>query len=188
MKLPYSFSAFKGFLSPKALSNHYLKHHQTYVNNLNELCKNKRNMSLTEIMMTASVGTPLFNNASQVFNHNFYWMSLTPYEQDIPERLHKKIRNSFGSIHEFRREFEEKGLKHFGSGYIWLVQHPHTKNLFIITTQDAMCPILYGFIPILTLDLWEHAYYVDYLSERNVYIHGWWKHVNWQFANGNLKI
>lgn len=189
MKLPYKYNSLHKFISEKTIKTHYLKHHYGYVKKLNELILNtkyEKMKSLEEIIMNAPNNQPIFNNAAQVYNHNFYWNSLTPYKVHITPKLYSQIVKSFGSIENFVKDFEEKAISHFGSGYVWLVQNPNTKKLSVITTDNAITPITFGLYPILTLDLWEHSYYIDYLNERKKYVSNWWDYVNWQFANDNL--
>lgn len=186
-KLNYQLHSLNGFISEKTMRVHYYKHHQGYIDKLNELLKGNtelENQTLHYIIMHSN--GKLFNNASQHYNHSFFWKSLSPTKQKIPAKIYSLIIQRYISFENFRKIFIEKAVNHFGSGYIWIVQNPFTKMLDIITTDNAMCPQRMYLRPILTLDLWEHAYYLDYMNERKKYVQLFFNHIDWDFANQNL--
>lgn len=186
MTLPYEMDALAPLMSKETLEFHYGKHHQTYVNKLNELIEGSKfeELSLEDIVKTSEGG--VFNNAAQVFNHDFFWNSLTPNQGKIPENLEKSLIEAFGSVEEFKTEFTNKAIGHFGSGWAWLVKDDACK-LQIITTANALTPITEGFTPLLTCDVWEHAYYIDTRNARPVHLENFWKLVNWEFVAENLE-
>ena len=181
--LPYPEDSLKPYISEKTLVYHYGKHHRGYVNKLNKLLEenpDKQNKSL-EVIIKNSSGN-LFNNAAQAWNHEFYWNCLTPKGKKEPEgELAKAINATFGNFDEFKSEFKDKAASNFGSGWTWLVK---TKNggLKIKNTGNAENPMTDGDKPLLTCDVWEHAYYLDYQNERGRYIENFWHIVNWDFV------
>lgn len=184
--LPYSKSALAPYISEETLDFHYGKHHQAYVNNLNALIDGKpiANKPLEEIIKTESGS--IFNNAAQVWNHTFYWHSMAPKAGGRPHgAIADKIIRDFGSFEAFKDQFSKAAAGQFGSGWAWLVQNAQGQ-LLIETTSNAGCPITAGLKPILTCDVWEHAYYIDYRNARPKYIESWWNLVHWDFANQNL--
>ena len=186
-KLLYSNDALAPFISPETIEYHYGKHHQTYVDNLNRLVKDTahENKTLEKIIMSSSGA--IFNNAAQVYSHNFYWKSLKPKSKEISSgHLFDQIKKSFGSYDQFKKEFTEASIRQFGSGWCWLVRKSNT-NLEIVTTSNAETPILDGLRPLITCDLWEHAYYIDYRNARPKYLNAFWSFVNWEFAESNLE-
>ena len=186
-QLPYAMDALKPHLSAETLEYHHGKHHAAYVNNLNNLIKGSPNesKSLEDIIKTAPSGG-LFNNAAQHFNHGFYWKSLAPKAGGAPKgAIADAIKSGFGSFDEFKKKFTETATTHFGSGWAWLVRKPDG-SLAIEATHDAATPLTTGNRPILTCDVWEHAYYIDYRNARPRYIEAFWNLVNWEFANDNL--
>jgi Fe-Mn family superoxide dismutase len=185
--LPYAMDALKPHLSAETLEYHHGKHHAAYVNNLNGLVKGtpNENKSLEEIIRSAPAGG-LFNNAAQHFNHSFYWKSLAPKAGGQPGGpIAEAIKSAFGSFDEFKKKFSEAATTHFGSGWAWLVRKKDG-SLAIESTHDAANPLTTGGRPILTCDVWEHAYYIDYRNARPRYIEAFWSLVNWEFANQNL--
>jgi Fe-Mn family superoxide dismutase len=187
MDLPYSKDALVPFLTPETFEYHYGKHHQTYVNKLNELLPGSgfENASLDEIFLKAN--GPIFNNAAQIWNHDFYWMSLTPKSTKVPGPKAKAlIEKSFGSFDQFKAEFEKSATTLFGSGWCWLCLDEKAQVLKIVQTKDAENPMRQGLKPVLTLDVWEHAYYIDYRNARPKYVSSWWDFVNWDFAETRL--
>lgn len=185
--LPYAMDALKPHLSAETLEYHHGKHHAAYVNNLNNLTKGTPNesKSLEDIIKTAPSGG-LFNNAAQHFNHSFYWKSLAAKAGGPPKgAVADAIKSGFGSFDEFKKKFTEAATTHFGSGWAWLVRKPDG-SLAIEATHDAGTPLTSGNKPILTCDVWEHAYYIDYRNARPRYIEAFWNLVNWEFANDNL--
>jgi len=186
-QLPYAMDALKPHLSAETLEYHHGKHHAAYVNNLNNLVKGSPNesKSLEDIIKSAPSGG-LFNNAAQHFNHSFYWKSLAPKAGGAPKgAIADAIKSGFGSFDEFKKKFTEAATTHFGSGWAWLVRKPDG-SLAIEATHDAGTPLTGGNKPVLTCDVWEHAYYIDYRNARPRYIEAFWNLVNWEFANGNL--
>lgn len=180
-KLPWKPEELAPVISAETISFHYGKHHQAYVNNLNNLIKGTEfeNLSLEEIIMKSSGG--IFNNAAQVWNHTFYWESITPKPiSQIPTGLlAEKINRDFGSFEEFKTKFSQAAATLFGSGWAWLVVDKDGK-LTIVQEGNAGNPMLKGLKPILTCDVWEHAYYIDYQNRRPDYIQQFWTLVNWE--------
>jgi superoxide dismutase, Fe-Mn family len=185
--LPYAMDALTPHLSAETLEYHHGKHHAAYVNNLNNLIKGTPNegKSLEDIIKTAPSGG-LFNNAAQHSNHSFYWKSLAPKAGGEPKgAVADAIKKGFGSFDEFKKKFSEAATTHFGSGWAWLVRKPDGL-LAIEATHDAATPLTGANRPILTCDVWEHAYYIDYRNARPRYIEAFWNLVNWEFASHNL--
>ena len=186
-KLPYDMDALEPQISKETLEYHYGKHHQAYVNNLNKLVADTadENKSLEEIMTSATGG--LFNNAAQVWNHTFYWNCLKPNGGGEPTgKLLELITKACGSFSAFKEKFSETAAKHFGSGWVWLVQNSDD-SLEIVSTGNAANPLTEKKTPLLTCDVWEHAYYIDYRNARPKYIEAFWNLVNWDFVESCLK-
>ena len=183
--LPFPKDALAPYISQETLEYHHGKHHQAYVTNLNNLLEGQNNQkTLEEIIKTSSGG--IFNNAAQVWNHTFYWHSLTPKAKTEPfGKIKSAIDDSFGSFAAFKETFSKAALGQFGSGWAWLVMNNQGK-LEIQATSNADCPLTKNLTPILTCDVWEHAYYIDYRNARAKYIESFWSLVNWDFANKNL--
>ena len=188
MKLPYSNDALAPHISAETISYHYGKHHQTYVTNLNNLLPGSglEEKNLVDIVRQAQ--GPLFNNAAQVYNHDFYWQSLTPSSTANPTgEIANALNSIFGNFQTFKEEFTKSAISNFGSGWTWLVKDKDNK-LRILNTSNAQTPITTpGQIPLLTCDVWEHAYYIDYRNARPQYLDTFWKLINWNFANANLQ-
>ena len=185
-ELPYAKTALAPHISAETLDYHYGKHHQTYVTNLNNLIPGTEfeKMSLEEIVMKSSGG--IFNNAAQIWNHTFYWHSLSPQGGGAPTgALGDAINKTFGSFDEFKKIFTQTALTTFGSGWAWLVKNKDG-SLAIVSTSNAACPLTASQKPLLTCDVWEHAYYVDYRNARANYVAAFWNLVNWDFAAKNL--
>jgi Fe-Mn family superoxide dismutase len=183
--LPFEANALEPHISAETIGFHYGKHHQAYLNNLNKLSAGTEyaDMTLEEVIHKAEGG--LFNNAAQVFNHSFYWNSLSPNGGGEPKgALAEAITDDFGSFQAFVEAFSSKAATLFGSGWTWLVINGKGK-LEIIQTSNAATVITKGLTPILTCDVWEHAYYIDYRNARPTYIEAFWNLVNWDFANAN---
>ncbi len=181
--LPYSMDALQPHISKETLEFHYGKHHQSYVDKLNGLIEGTEfsDASLEDIITKSNGG--MFNNAAQVFNHSFYWNCLSPKGGGEPSgALADAISKDFGSFVDFKEQFSKAAVTLFGSGWAWLVKDSSGK-LSIIQTQNAGCPLTDGVIPILTCDVWEHAYYVDYRNARPKYVESFWNLVNWDFCN-----
>jgi len=185
--LPYALDALAPHISKETLEYHYGKHHQAYVTNLNKLTPETEfeSMSLEDIIMKSKGG--IFNNAAQVWNHTFYWHCLSPQGGNEPKgALAEAIKKDFGSFDKFKEEFTQTAATTFGSGWAWLVKDK-TGALKIISTSNAGTPMTEGLIALLTCDVWEHAYYIDYRNVRPDYIKAFWSLVNWEFANNNFK-
>ena len=185
--LPYPRDALQPHISEETLEFHHGKHHKTYVTKLNELIKGTRyhGMELDEIVRTST--DAIFNNAAQTWNHTFFWNSLSPEGGGKPKgELAKAIDESFGSFDSFKDKFTSAAVGHFGSGWAWLVQND-AGALRIETTANADTPIKGADTPLITCDVWEHAYYIDYRNERPKFLKAFWKIVNWEFAERNLK-
>jgi Fe-Mn family superoxide dismutase len=184
--LPYGLGELAPFLHQEQMDYHYNKHHAGYFKKLNSLTADKpeAKKSLEELIQT-SVGF-IFNNAAQAWNHTFFWNSMTPHGGGEPTgELAAAMVRSFGSFAEFKKEFAENAAALFGSGWTWLVLNPLNK-LQVMPLPNADTPLRHQHTPILTLDVWEHAYYLDYRNDRARYIDGFWSKVNWDFAAKNL--
>ena len=185
-KLPYEMDALQPVISKETLVYHYGKHHQAYVNNLNNLTKDTdfATMSLEEVIMTSSGG--MFNNAAQVWNHTFYWNCMTPKSTGTPSgKLAEAIDKKFGSFDEFKKAFTQSAVTCFGSGWTWLVMNAQGE-LEIMNTSNAALPMKDGKKALLTCDVWEHAYYIDYRNMRATYVEKFWTLVNWDFVAKNF--
>ncbi len=184
--LPFEQDALEPIISKETLEYHYGKHHQAYVTNLNKLIAGTEfeNMSLEEIILKSSGG--IFNNAAQVFNHTFYWNCLAPKAGGEPAgKLAEAINQTFGSFAAFKDKFTQTAVGTFGSGWAWLVKDKDGK-LEIVSTSNAGNPLTDGKKPLLTCDVWEHAYYIDYRNARATYVEKFWDLVNWDFVASNL--
>lgn len=185
-KLPYPLDALEPHISKETLDYHHGKHHQSYVNNLNNLIAGTpyENMSLEEIIQESDGS--IFNNAAQIWNHSFYFQCLSPKKSVPSANLKLSIEKSFGSHEEFVKEFSQSAIKTFGSGWAWLVQNDDL-SLSIVTTSNAQTPLKDNHNVLLTCDVWEHAYYIDFRNSRPNYIKAFWKLVNWDFVSSNFK-
>ena len=184
--LPYALDALQPHISKETLEYHYGKHHQTYVTNLNNLTADTEyaQKSLEDVIKTSSGG--IFNNAAQVWNHSFYWQSLAPQGGGEPTgTLLASINKAFGSFANFKEQFSKAALGQFGSGWAWLIQNSDGA-LAITTTGNANLPMTENKKALLTCDVWEHAYYIDYRNARAKYLESFWNIVNWEFAEQNL--
>jgi len=184
--LPYDKNALEPHISAETLEFHHGKHHQTYVTNLNNLIAGTEfeNLSLEEIVKKSSAG--IFNNAAQVWNHTFYWHSLSPNGGGEPTgALAEAIEKAFGSFGKFKEEFSKTAITTFGSGWAWLVKNADG-SLALVSTSNAATPLTSGQTPLLTIDVWEHAYYVDYRNMRPKYVEAFWNLVDWEFAAKNF--
>ncbi len=185
-ELPYAKDALEPHISSETLEYHYGKHHQTYVTNLNKLIAGGEfaDASLEEIIRKASGG--IFNNAAQVWNHTFYWNCLSPNGGGEPTgALADAINSAFGSFTEFKEKFSQTAITTFGSGWGWLVQNADG-SLALVSTSNAGNPMTAGQKPLLTCDVWEHAYYIDYRNARPGYVESFWNLANWDFVASNL--
>jgi Fe-Mn family superoxide dismutase len=179
-KLPYQLNALEPVISQRTLEFHYGKHHQAYVNNLNNLVPGTKfeKASLETIIKEADGG--IFNNGAQVWNHTFFFSSLTPNGTGEPDGvLAEDITKAFGSFSEFKEKFSKAAVTLFGSGWAWLVKKPDG-SLEIVQESNAGNPLKKGMTPILTCDVWEHAYYLDYQNKRPDFVEAFWKLVDWK--------
>jgi Fe-Mn family superoxide dismutase len=187
--LPYAKDALAPHISAETLEYHHGKHHAAYVTNLNKLIEGKpeANKSLEEIIQGSEIGTGVFNNAAQVWNHTFYWNSMKPQGGGQPTGdLLAAINRDFGSFDKFKEEFSNAGATQFGSGWAWLVLQ--NGKLAVTKTPNADLPMKHGQKALLTMDVWEHAYYIDYRNARPKYIETFLGSLaNWDFALANLK-
>lgn len=184
-ELPYASNALEPYISAETVSYHHGKHHSAYVDKLNGLVEGTRfeNATLEELIRDADGA--IFNNAAQVWNHDFYWKCLGPARGGEPTGgLGSAIKEFFGDFAAFRDAFNAAAMGNFGSGWTWLVKSPHGV-LEIVNTDDAENPITRGFQPLLTCDVWEHAYYIDYRNGRAAYLESFWNLVNWDFVAKN---
>lgn len=185
--LPYAKDALAPHISAETLEFHYGKHHQTYVTNLNNLVAGTEfeSMALEDVVKKSSGG--MFNNAAQIWNHTFYWNSLSPNGGGAPTGgLANAIERTFGSFDEFKEAFTKCAVTTFGSGWAWLVKNANG-SLELVSTSNAGCPLTEGQTPLLTCDVWEHAYYIDYRNARPAYLGAFWALVNWDFASANYE-
>lgn len=184
--LPYARDALAPHISAETIDYHYGKHHQAYVTNLNNLIKGTEfeNLDLVAIIKKAQGG--VFNNAAQIWNHTFYWNSLSPKGGGEPDgKLADAIKKAFGGFAQFKEEFSKTAVGTFGSGWGWLVQRADG-NLALVSTSNAATPITGTDRPLLTCDVWEHAYYIDYRNARPKYVEAFWNLVNWEFAASQM--
>jgi Fe-Mn family superoxide dismutase len=184
--LPYDRTALEPHISGETIDFHYGKHHQTYVTNLNKQIEGTEfaDMELEAIVRKAQGG--MFNNAAQVWNHTFYWNCLKPNGGGEPSgKLAEAITKSFGSFAAFKEQFTQTALTTFGSGWAWLVQRPDG-SLALVSTPNAATPLTGTDTALLTCDVWEHAYYVDYRNARPKYVEAFWNLVNWDFVASQM--
>lgn len=184
--LPYAQDALEPYISKKTLEFHYGKHHQAYVTNVNNLIVGTEfeNATLETIIQKAE--GPIFNNGAQVYNHTFYFDQFSPTPSEVPEgRLKAAIHVTFGSLDAFKEEFNKAATTLFGSGWAWLVKDVSGK-LAIVQTSNAGNPLRDGSTPLLTCDVWEHAYYIDKQNQRAVYITDFWKVLDWKIVEGRF--
>eukprot|EP00996_Jenningsia_fusiforme_P003841 NODE_4642_length_781_cov_219.221311_g4298_i0.p2 GENE.NODE_4642_length_781_cov_219.221311_g4298_i0~~NODE_4642_length_781_cov_219.221311_g4298_i0.p2 ORF type:complete len:223 (+),score=70.70 NODE_4642_length_781_cov_219.221311_g4298_i0:51-671(+) len=179
-------------ISAKQLDLHYNKHHNAYIVKLNgfvEADSSLKGKSLEEIIAMSAADPAkkvVFNNAAQHYNHSFYWNCLKPHGSAMPEKLEAALIASFGSVDEFKSQFAASAVANFGSGWTWLVQTAD-KKLQIVNTSNAAVPTTDGLTPLLTADVWEHAYYVDFLNRRDSYLESFWQIVNWEFVASGMQ-
>lgn len=186
-ELPYAMDALAPHISQETLEYHYGKHHATYVTNLNNLIKGTEfeNSSLEDIVKKSTGG--VFNNAAQIWNHTFYWNSLSPNGGGAPAgKLAEAINAKFGSFDAFKDAFTKSAVGNFGSSWTWLVKKADG-SVDIVNTSNAATPLTTQDKPLLTCDLWEHAYYIDYRNARPKYLETFWNLANWEFASSNFE-
>ncbi|MDX2165168.1 MAG: superoxide dismutase [Fe] [Gammaproteobacteria bacterium] len=185
-KLPYDMTALEPHISKETLEYHYGKHHQAYVTNLNNLIPGTpfEGKSLEDIIKSSTGG--VFNNAAQIWNHTFYWHCLSPKGGNEPTgKLADLITKKFGSFETFKEQFTKTAISTFGSGWAWLVKNSDG-SLEITSTSNAGTPMTENKRALLTCDVWEHAYYIDYRNARPKYVEHFWSLVNWEFVTSNL--
>jgi len=186
-ELPYAMDALEPHISRETLEFHHGKHHATYVANLNKLISGTEfaDKSLEDIIKTSSAG--IFNNSAQVWNHSFYWNCLSPNGGGEPSgALADAINSAFGSFSEFKEKFATSAATNFGSGWTWLVKNSDGRVELLNTSNAGSALTEEGKTPILTCDVWEHAYYVDYRNARPKYVEAYWNLVNWDFVAANF--
>ncbi len=186
-KLPYAREALAPHISAETIDFHYGKHHQAYVNKLNSLIQGTpyENATLEEIIRKASGG--IFNNAAQVFNHTFYWNCFTPKSTGHPDgKFARNLESTFGSFDAFKGIFTDAAVGLFGSGWCWLMKKDDG-SMSVTAMSNACTPLTDGYIPLLTCDVWEHAYYIDYRNSRPGYLNAFWQLVNWDFVAANFE-
>jgi Fe-Mn family superoxide dismutase len=184
--LPYADNALEPHISSETLSFHHGKHHRSYVDKLNDLIAGTEfeNLPLEEVI--AKSNGAIFNNAAQIWNHSFYWNCLSPDGGGEPTgKIAEAINARWGAFEKFKEELTQSALTNFGSGWTWLVRNDQGE-LEILNTSNAETPATANRVPLLTIDVWEHAYYIDYRNARPKYIEAYWNLVNWDFANQNL--
>lgn len=186
-RLPYASDALEPIISHRTVEYHYGKHEKAYIDTLNSLIKDTplENAPLEEIILNSE--GKLFNNASQAWNHIFYFFQFNPVGRQEPKgKLRERIEEQFGSVDEFKRKFEEAGATLFGSGWVWFSKDD-SGNLFITQGKDAANPITDGLHPLLVFDVWEHAYYLDYQNLRAEYLHRLWELVDWNIIESRYE-
>ncbi|WP_370262245.1 superoxide dismutase [Fe] [Limnobacter sp.] len=186
-ELPYAMDALAPHISKETLEYHYGKHHAAYVTNLNNLIKGTEfeNSSLEDIVKKSTGG--VFNNAAQIWNHTFYWHCLSPNGGGAPTgKLAEAINAKFGSFDAFKEAFSKSAVGNFGSSWTWLVKKPDG-TVDIVNTSNAATPLTTQDKPLMTCDLWEHAYYIDYRNARPKYVETFWNLVNWEFVSKNFE-
>lgn len=173
-------------MSAETLEYHHGKHHKAYVDKLNQLIQGTefQDATLEEIMRKSS--GPVFNNAAQVWNHTFFWNSLAPSRPSVTGPLKTAIEKQFGSIEKMKEAFIQAAVGQFGSGWAWLVKKSDNNTLAVVSTSNAENPLKAGDTPLLTCDVWEHAYYIDYRNQRPKYAESCWQLMNWDFASKNF--
>ena len=185
MDLPFDSKALMPYISEETLAYHHGKHHAAYVNNLNNLIKDTmfERMDLEEIIVKSDGG--IFNNAAQVFNHDFYFKGMSAKKTLPSTELSDAINKQFGSMEAFKEKFLTTAAGLFGSGWIWLSKFDNG-DLIITSYSNAGNPLLDNLTPLMTCDVWEHAYYIDYRNARPAYLEKWWELINWEFVSENL--
>ncbi|MFQ3307498.1 MAG: Fe-Mn family superoxide dismutase [Candidatus Midichloriaceae bacterium] len=192
--LPYTKDSLKPVISTETVEFHYDKHHKGYANKLNKMLDSSKyaddNLEDMIVKSYKNHDFPVYNNAAQIWNHDFYWDSISSVKNmTIDQDLLSIINANFGTIEQFKSKFIDAGVTLFGSGWIWLVQDKETMKLSIIQTNNADNPLILNKRPILTIDVWEHAYYIDYRNNRLEYLKNSVESLlNWDFAKNNIKF
>lgn len=184
-ELPYARSALEPYMSRETLDFHYGKHHKAYVDKVNALVAGTKFEDAELQELVAEAEGALFNNAAQVWNHDFFWQCLSPRRQSPGKELTRAL-ESFGGLESFQAKFDVAAVEQFGSGWAWLVKDS-ADALKIVTSSNADTPIREGHTPLLTCDVWEHAYYIDHRNDRGAYLKNFWQLVNWEFVTANLQ-
>ena len=184
-ELPYAKDALVPHMSAETFDYHYSKHHKAYVDNANKLVAGTEfeNMPIEDVIKKSS--GKIFNNVAQIWNHTFFWHCLTPKQAAPGKKLTDALVKAFGGIDDFKKAFTEAAINTFGSGWAWLVQNADG-SLAIVSTQGAGNPMTAGQKPLLTVDVWEHAYYIDYRNARPSFLEHFWALANWEFAEKNM--
>lgn len=178
--MPFSESALAPHISEETMRYHYEKHHNAYVANLNKLIAGTEFESMPLVQICVSANGPVFNNAAQHWNHSFYWQCLSPKAGKPSGFLRESLDRGFGSLVRFKEQFIATAMSNFGSGWTWLTKS--NNRMSIINTGNAEAPIKEGTRPLLTCDVWEHAYYIDYRDTRAAYLEAFWNVINWKFV------
>ena len=186
LELPFKEDELEPFISKETIDYHYKKHHASYLNKLNELIKDTKYATMPLSSIIRDSEGAVFNNAAQVFNHTFYWNSISKKRMHPNEKLLHKIMDDFGSLEVLREEFLKAGTSLFGSGWVWLVRNSEGK-LMLKQTQNADTPLSSNLIPLFVCDVWEHAYYIDYRNLRPKYLEEFWNHINWEFVSDTFE-
>ena len=181
-KLKYPLAALEPFISERTMDFHYNRHFQNYVKTANELIEKTyyQDKEIWQIVSTA-VG-PIFNNAAQAFNHDFFFNCMIPQPPLIPSRLSEELSRQFRSTDIFLDAFQKSAVSNFGAGWTWLAMDPMTRKMSIINTSNAGTPLHEALYPLLCIDIWEHAYYLDYQNRRQDYVAGFMNHIDWNFV------
>ena len=184
-ELPYAKDALVPHMSAETFDYHYSKHHKTYVDNANKLVVGTEfeNMGIEDVIKKSS--GKIFNNVAQIWNHTFFWHSLTPKSAAPSAKVVTALTKAFGGVEDFKKLFTEAAINTFGSGWAWLVQNADG-SLAIVSTTGAGNPMTAGQKPLLTVDVWEHAYYIDYRNARPSYLEHFWALCNWEFIEQNM--
>jgi Fe-Mn family superoxide dismutase len=183
-ELHFEKSALSPNISEETIEYHYGKHHNAYVTNLNKLITGTEFAAMTLEQICAKASGPIFNNAAQHWNHSFYWECITPIGAEPAGKLAEMLNRDFGSLQQFKEKFVASAIGNFGSGWTWLVKKDG--HLSIENTSNAAMPFQDGKKPVLTCDVWEHAYYIDYRNNRAAYLEAFWKIINWKFVEKQL--
>jgi Fe-Mn family superoxide dismutase len=183
-QLPYGRGALEPYMSRETLDFHYGKHHQGYVDKVKALIVGSKFADATLQELVLESDGALFNSAAQVWNHNFFWNCLSPQRQSPGKELTRALQG-LGGLESFQTHFDNAALEQFGSGWAWLVKDS-AGALKIVTSSNADTPIREGHLPLLTCDVWEHAYYIDHRNDRGAYLKSFWQLVNWEFVTANL--
>ena len=187
MNLPFDENALEPTISTETLQYHHGKHHAGYINNLNKLIEDTKyaELDLAQIIVSAEGG--IFNNAAQVYNHNFYFKGMTNEATEPSKQLVDLMDRDFGSVEAFKEIFLETAAGLFGAGWVWL-SIDGSGSLVLESFSNAGNPLLSANTPLLTCDVWEHAYYIDYRNARPAYLEKWWELINWDFVSQNLEF